>query len=110
MPPKRKTPAPVAPPAKRAAKPRVRGNIRKVPCLGCLKSCLAGKQTETGANGACYDLEPKGSRCYKCASGHSCKPIPVGAFKPAMKFLAARDKNNKPDMEFTARQHFPYDC
>uniref|UniRef100_A0A8H7K634 Uncharacterized protein n=1 Tax=Bionectria ochroleuca TaxID=29856 RepID=A0A8H7K634_BIOOC len=74
-----------------ATKSRRIGKARKVPCEGCVRSCLAGKQKEVGDNGACFDTLPRSKRCYKCASGHTCKPIPPVAFKAAMRFLKERD-------------------
>ncbi|KFA65561.1 hypothetical protein S40285_10918, partial [Stachybotrys chlorohalonatus IBT 40285] len=78
---------------------RTIGALRAVPCLGCLKSCLAGKQTLIGARGACYDtVGADAHRCYKCSSGHKCLPIPPDVMKPALEFLDARDARDADEM------------
>uniref|UniRef100_A0A8H7NF04 Uncharacterized protein n=1 Tax=Bionectria ochroleuca TaxID=29856 RepID=A0A8H7NF04_BIOOC len=79
-------------------KERVKGSQRFVPCLGCLKSCLGGKQVPRQPRGGCFDLKPAGKRCFLCASGHSCVPIPPMAYKAAMKYLSARDKRQISEM------------
>ncbi|RYP43671.1 hypothetical protein DL768_009789 [Monosporascus sp. mg162] len=58
---------PARPPRQRPAS----GARRAVPCLGCLRSALAGRST-----GECFDAAV-GSRCWRCASGHTCTPVYV---------------------------------
>jgi len=49
-----------------------KGSRRSALCLNCLKSVLAGKMED---GDWCYDTDPVGNRCWKCASGHSCAPM-----------------------------------
>ncbi|KAF1938448.1 hypothetical protein EJ02DRAFT_22585 [Clathrospora elynae] len=48
------------------------GALRVHPCLGCVRSALAGR-----SSGECFDQSGGGSRCFRCASGHSCVPVLV---------------------------------
>ncbi|KAI1291535.1 hypothetical protein F5Y03DRAFT_376575 [Xylaria venustula] len=48
-----------------------RGELRDQPCLGCLNSALAGNK-DCGCYYAVKDGVPRGNRCWRCASGHSC--------------------------------------
>ena len=48
-------------------RPASSGQLRQVPCLGCVRSALRGR-----SDGLCYDTVGGGTRCWRCASGHSC--------------------------------------
>ncbi|RYP20483.1 hypothetical protein DL767_009437 [Monosporascus sp. MG133] len=86
-------PAPPAAPAARPARVRpARGARRAVPCLGCLRSALAGR-----SSGECYDAAV-GSRCWRCASGHTCTQVPAVARAAAVRFVEALE-NNAPRRE-----------
>jgi hypothetical protein len=64
---------------------REEGAHREEPCLGCLKSALAGK-----SNGDCFENIKNNkitARCYKCASGHTCLPIPRSVLPAAKECL-----------------------
>lgn len=52
-----------------------KGDLRSIPCLGCLKSTLAGKMPDLDDGGGCRDQIPAKKRCWLCASGHTCKPM-----------------------------------
>jgi hypothetical protein len=57
----------------RASRPRPdAGALRAEACLMCLLSGLSGKST-----GVCRDSVSNGERCWRCASGHSCRPVYV---------------------------------
>jgi hypothetical protein len=58
------------------------GPLRDTPCLGCVRSALAGR-----SNGACYDNKAGGRRCYRCSSGHNCRPVPPAAAPVCSKFI-----------------------
>jgi hypothetical protein len=51
---------------------RARAGLRKTPCLGCVRSALKGMST-----GECWETAGRGSRCYLCSHGHTCKPVPA---------------------------------
>ncbi|KAL7624409.1 hypothetical protein AAE478_005973 [Parahypoxylon ruwenzoriense] len=83
------TPSPIMPETRssgtsRRARPDPAG-LRDTPCMGCLRSALAGRST-----GQCYDTVGNGSRCWRCASGHSCLPVPEGVTSMARNFVSAR--------------------
>ena len=59
------------------------GALHADPCLGCLRSALAGR-----SNGQCHDATT-GSRCWKCASGHVCAPVPVSVLPMARRLVAS---------------------
>ncbi|KAF2970749.1 hypothetical protein GQX73_g2826 [Xylaria multiplex] len=75
------------------------GARRAVPCLPCVLSALRGAST-----GECHDAS-RGSRCWKCASGHSCKPLPPHALPVVRRFLAeavackANEKRKKTELD-----------
>ncbi|KAF1945178.1 hypothetical protein EJ02DRAFT_451744, partial [Clathrospora elynae] len=71
----------LSPPSSRRGAP---GALRVHPCLGCVRSALAGR-----SSGECFDQSGGGSRCFRCASGHSCVPASALAAPIAAKFLAA---------------------
>ncbi|KAH8598600.1 hypothetical protein B0O99DRAFT_738803 [Bisporella sp. PMI_857] len=55
------------------------------PCLGCVRSALAGKST-----GACYNRAGKaGGRCVRCSAGHSCVAAPAALLPVARRLSAA---------------------
>ena len=55
------------------------------PCLGCVRSALAGKST-----GACYNKAGKaGGRCVRCSAGHSCVAAPAALLPVARRLSAA---------------------
>ncbi|OAF55178.1 hypothetical protein VC83_08404 [Pseudogymnoascus destructans] len=84
-------PEPAATPSK-ARKERLavgRGPVgarRAVACLGCVRSAVAGKSL-----GDCHDQPgaiPGVGRCWRCASGHSCMPVPAAVAPSAAALLA----------------------
>ncbi|KAF1935086.1 hypothetical protein EJ02DRAFT_439461 [Clathrospora elynae] len=78
--PKPPAPSSLSPPSSRRGAP---GTLRVHPCLGCVRSALAGR-----SSGECFDQSGGGSRCFQCASGHSCIPASALAAPIAAKFLA----------------------
>jgi hypothetical protein len=65
----------VPPSASRSGTRRQLGAQRDFPCLGCVRSLLAGS-----SDGRCFDNAlGRGARCYRCASGHACKEVPANA-------------------------------
>ena len=75
---------------------RARGDPRDVPCLGCVKSCLAGK-----GDGKCYDnASGKGARCFKCSSGHPCLELPKHVKKVAMMFMYSYQEDPHSSVSF----------
>ncbi|KAF1938979.1 hypothetical protein EJ02DRAFT_457406, partial [Clathrospora elynae] len=60
------------------------GALRVHPCLGCVRSALAGR-----SSGECFNQSGGGSWCFRCASGHLCVPASALAAPIAAKFLAA---------------------
>ncbi|KAF1945181.1 hypothetical protein EJ02DRAFT_59430 [Clathrospora elynae] len=78
-------PGPSSPPLPPSSSCRgVPGALQVHPCLGCVRSALAGR-----SYGECFDQLGGGSRCFRCASGHSCVPVSAPAAPIAAKFLAA---------------------
>ena len=59
------------------------GALRADPCLGCLRSALAGR-----SNGQCHNATT-GSRCWKCASGHVYAPVPVSVLPIAWRLVTS---------------------
>ncbi|KAH6674648.1 hypothetical protein B0J14DRAFT_653945 [Halenospora varia] len=87
-------PAPPTPPAPAPpAPPRTprgeRGARRDVPCLGCVRSLLAGR-----SDGSCYD-STRGGRCFRCSSGHTCASLPAGTL-PVVRLLFKAQENAAP--------------
>ncbi|KAI3326455.1 hypothetical protein HD806DRAFT_532087 [Xylariaceae sp. AK1471] len=83
IPPRARAPAAATTPRTRPAP----AAVRPVPCAGCLASALAGR-----SDGECRDAE-RGSRCWRCASGHQCVPIPAHVLPFAQRFLVALQAN-----------------
>ncbi|RYP08471.1 hypothetical protein DL764_001897 [Monosporascus ibericus] len=84
---------PAAEPSTPARPPRqrpVQGARRAVPCEGCLRFALSGRST-----GACYDAAV-GSRCWRCASGHTCHPVPALIRPFAVRLVAALKAGDRP--------------
>jgi hypothetical protein len=68
--------------------PRAQGARRAVPCAGCVRSAIAGRST-----GECFDNKSGGDRCFRCASGHTCRALPSAAASACIKFVDARINN-----------------
>ncbi|KAI0448341.1 hypothetical protein F5B21DRAFT_510256 [Xylaria acuta] len=50
------------------------GATRETPCLRCVRSALRGR-----SHGVCEEVAGDGSRCVRCAHGHSCQELPADA-------------------------------
>ena len=78
-----------------------RGNARDVPCLGYVKSCLAGK-----GNGKYYDnTSSKSTRYFKYSSSYPCLELPKHIRKVTIMFMYSyqEDQHNSvsfPDLSF----------
>lgn len=65
------------------------GTKRAVPCLGCVKSALAGLSL-----GECHNVAGSSARrCLRCSAGGSCEPLPELAVRSALAFLAVLETN-----------------
>ncbi|KAI2463088.1 hypothetical protein F4781DRAFT_146192 [Annulohypoxylon bovei var. microspora] len=67
-----------------------RAERRDEPCLGCTNSALAGRST-----GECFNTVGNGSRCWRCASGHSCYALPKDVVRWAKSLVVARIADNR---------------
>ncbi|KAI1435256.1 hypothetical protein GGR50DRAFT_331303 [Xylaria sp. CBS 124048] len=74
------------PPVLSSQRPRrrpARGALREEPCMACLKSAIAGR-----SSGECHDaVSNSGYRCWRCASGGRCQPIPEPLRRPGLEFV-----------------------
>ncbi|KAF3031397.1 hypothetical protein E8E12_000553 [Didymella heteroderae] len=76
--------APAPPPASSPAAPPTPprpapGARRLVPCAYCVDALLARSSATRSSAALCVDNSASGrrsKRCFRCASGHSCKPLP----------------------------------
>jgi hypothetical protein len=75
---------PVAPPVARPVARPPRGALRAISCARCIRSALAGRST-----GECHDAVGAGQRCWNCASGHKCEPLPAAVQALAALLVAA---------------------
>ena len=64
---------------------RAQGARRAVPCVGCVRSAIAGR-----SSGECFDNKSGGNRCFRCSSGHICRALPTAAAAICTKFVNAR--------------------
>ncbi|OTA76469.1 hypothetical protein M434DRAFT_402508 [Hypoxylon sp. CO27-5] len=72
--PARNAVAPALTASGRAPKPEPDGIYRHNPCSACVRSALTGK-----LDWRCKDpIDSDSKRCFKCASGHSCRKVPGG--------------------------------
>ena len=68
---------------------RALGPENRNPCVGCVRSAIGGR-----SNGECHENALGGDRCWRCASGHRCVPVPVHARRICRQFLEARRSGN----------------
>lgn len=86
----------------RVSVPRgAKGNRRSEPCMACVNSMLAGR-----SDGLCFNVRgaKKGSRCWKCSSGHSCKKTSSSLLRAARRLSRAIRRKDKSSVSF-----LPYD-
>ncbi|OTA76470.1 hypothetical protein M434DRAFT_262220 [Hypoxylon sp. CO27-5] len=60
----------ITPSTQRSARPPI-GAPRHTPCLGCVRSMLAGRLRVPCS----HTLMGRGARCWLCSSGHSCQDL-----------------------------------
>lgn len=74
------------------------GARRAVPCLGCLRSALAGRSA-----GSCFEQANPGrsKRCARCASGHQCLPVPALARRAATALVEALENDSPKAVSFS---------
>lgn len=61
-----------------------KGPLRPVPCLGCVRSALAGMSL-----GDCYSTPGSARRCVRCGQGGTCKPLPDLAVRASLTLVGA---------------------
>ncbi|KAI2620471.1 hypothetical protein GGR54DRAFT_639503 [Hypoxylon sp. NC1633] len=74
---------PVAPDLNESPRPG-KAEERDIPCQRCLYSAFHGHSL-----GECHDAQGKGARCYECAPGYMCHPIPEEAVPNVRRYLTA---------------------
>lgn len=69
------------------------GPLRAVPCLGCVRSALAG-----ASFGDCHDQGGRTRRCERCANGGTCEVLPDLAVRASLALLSALEAGTALDL------------